>query len=144
MSFKREDRVISVHIPNGAGQPAHVANYAAVVGAAPKDDANLRRIARRYDPSTMDGPETLMFATDLISVGIDATDALAVSWPISRRNLLEKVGRHEAAPKIEDWADVLRHHQSQRNLAKSRHNFVRAVHIDRLIRIAGDLRAAAA
>jgi len=144
MSFKREDRVISVNIPTSVRLPAQVANYAAVVGAAPRANENLRRIALRYDPSTMDGPETLKFATDLISAGFDATDALAVSWPISRRNLLEKVGRHEAAPKVDDWADVLRHHQSQRNLAKSRQNFIRAVHIDRLIRIAGDLRAAAA
>ena len=144
MSFKQEDRVISVSIPTSVRQPAQVANYAAVVGAAPQNDSTLRRIAQRYNPSTMDGPETLLFATDLISAGFDATDALAVSWPISRRNLLEKGGRHEAAPKVDDWADVLRHHQTQRNLAKSRHNFVRAVHIDRLIRIAGDLRAAAA
>lgn len=141
------DNVISVSIPLGARNNVNTAHFAAVVGVPANQEVEpssaWRAIVGRYDVATIGGAEIVMFANDLTSVGVQAKDALAVSWPITRRNLLQKIGRPEAAPKIDDWADVLRHHRAQRNLARSRRNFVQAVHIERLIKLAADLSAAA-
>ena len=104
---------------------------------------DLCDIAARYDVGTMSGTDVVHFANDLIATGVNQTDALAVTWPINCRNLLQKVGKEAAAPKIESWDDVVRLHRARRNLAERRFQHSHSEHLGRLIILAESLHLAA-
>jgi len=135
------DDVISITIPMSSRAVSPLTKYASVV--ATRDSSPWFDIAQRYDVRTMTGPQSLSFAAELVAEGVSATDALGVTWPITNRNLLEKIGRPEEAPKIDNWYDVERHLKAQRDVARRNANFARVGHYDRLITLAGDLGEAA-
>jgi len=135
------DNVISITIPISTRAISPMTQYASVV--AQREVTPWFDITRRYDVRSMTGPQTLMFAIELIDEGVDAVDALGVIWPINNRNLLEKIGRAEYAPKIDNWYDVERHLKAQRDAARRNANFARVSHFDRLIELAAELGDAA-
>lgn len=106
-------------------------------------DGDLCDITARYDVRTMTGTDVVNFANELIATGVDQTDALAVTWPINCRNLMQKVGKDAAAPKIESWDDVVRLHRARRDLAERRAQHNHGEHLDRLIALAETLHLAA-
>ena len=131
------DNVVSITIPVSPRAISPLTQYASIVTA--REASPLFDIVRRYDVRSMTGPQILMFASELVEEGITPTDALGVSWPITNRNLLVKIGRPETAPKIDNWYDVQRHLQSQRDVARRNGNIPRVGHFDRLIELAGEL-----
>ena len=141
MQHQNADNVISISIPLSARAISPLTQYASVVTA--RDASPLFDVVQRYDVRAMTGPQALSFAAELVDEGIDITDALGVTWPIASRNLLEKIGRPEAAPKIDNWYDVQRHLRAQCEVARRSGNLVRAGHFDRLVRLAGELADAA-
>jgi hypothetical protein len=126
----------TIDIPVAPRTDAALAFYSAVISEQIQAQTPWQEITGRYDVPNMGGPEVVMFAHDLVSLGIDQNEALAVTWPISSRNLMEKIGRSESAPKIDTWDDVLRHHMNQRDIARNRHNYSRVAWLDKLIRLA--------
>ena len=104
---------------------------------------DLCDIAARYDVGTMTGTDVVHFANELIATGVDQTDALAVTWPINCRNLLHKIGKEAAAPKVESWDDVVRLHRARRDLAARRFQHNHKEQLDRLISLAESLHLAA-
>ncbi len=131
------DNVISITIPMSTRAISPLTQYASIV--TKREITPWFDITRRYDVRSMSGPQTLMFAAELIGQGVDAVDALGVIWPINNRNLLQKIGRPEAAPKIDNWHDVERHLTAQRDVARRSANFLRVALFDRLIELAADL-----
>jgi hypothetical protein len=129
-------RTHTITIPVAPRTNASLAHYSSIISEQVQAHTPWQEITNRYDVPNMGGPEVVMFAHDLVSVGIDQNEALSVTWPISSRNLMEKIGRSESAPKIDNWDDVLRHHIKQRDIAKNRHNFSRVAWLDKLIRLA--------
>ena len=132
--------VQTITIPNPPRPGGSLAHYTAIIADHIHSQTAWQKITSRYDVSQMNGPEVVRFAHDLVSVGVDLTDALAVTWPISSRNLMEKIGRTEKAPRIDSWDDVVHHHIAEREIAKNRHNFSRVAHLDRLIRLARNFK----
>jgi hypothetical protein len=128
--------VRTITIPVAPRATSTLAHYSAIIAEQVQQQTPWQEITNRYDVRQMDGPEVVRFAHDLVTAGIDQTEALAVTWPISSRNLMEKIGRAESAPKVDNWDDVLRHHITQRDIAKNRHNFGRVAYLDKLIRLA--------
>ncbi|MDP6407406.1 MAG: hypothetical protein QF797_19595 [Alphaproteobacteria bacterium] len=124
----------------------YVATVQPVTSAAPEPDPGNRYqgIVSRYNVGTMTGTEAVRFANDLIATGVEETDALAVTLPITSRNLLNSVGKASTAPKIENWNDVVRHHQAQHELAQRRASNRYAYQLERLITLAQDLQEAEA
>tara|TARA_A100001037_G_scaffold296901_1_gene318093 strand:- start:23565 stop:24071 length:507 start_codon:yes stop_codon:yes gene_type:complete len=103
---------------------------------------DLTQVAARYDVGTMTGTDVIHFANDLIATGIDQTDALAVTWPINCRNLLHKIGKVAAAPKVESWDDVVRLYRARRDLAERRFLHDHREQLERLISLAESLHLA--
>ena len=128
--------VQTINIPMAPRTTSTLAHYSAIISEQVQAHTPWQEITNRYDVRHMGGPEVVMFAHDLVTAGVDQSEALAVTWPISSRNLMEKIGRAEAAPKIDNWEDVLRHHMHQRDIANNRHNFARVAYLDKLIRLA--------
>ena len=128
--------VQTISIPATITTTNSLAHYSAIISEQIQSHTLWREITDRYDVPSMGGPEVVMFAHDLVMLGIDQNEALSVTWPISSRNLMEKIGRAESAPKIDNWDDVLRHHINQRDIAKNRHNYRRVAWLDKLIRLA--------
>ena len=129
-------QVRTITIPASPRPATSLAHYTAVISDQIQARTPWQKITGQYDVNHMGGPEIIMFANDLMAAGVDQSEALAVTWPISSRNLMEKIGRSESAPKIDNWDDVLHHHMNQRNIAKNRHNFSRVAWLDKLIRLA--------
>jgi len=100
-------------------------------------------VASRYDVGTMTGTDVIHFANDLIAAGVDQTDALAVTWPINCRNLLRKIGKEAAAPKLDSWDDVVRLHRARRDLADRRFLHCHSEQLERLISLVESLHLAA-
>jgi hypothetical protein len=131
------DNVISITIPMTARAISPLTQYASIVTA--RDASPWFDIVHRYDVRSMTGPQSVKFAAELTAEGVDISDALGVTWPIAIRNLLDKIGRPEAAPKIDNWHDVQRHLKSQRDVARRSGNLARVGCFDRLVQLAGDL-----
>jgi hypothetical protein len=74
---------------------------------------DLRRIAARYELSSMSGTDAVRLARDLVEAGFEEADALALTLPISSRNIMSKMGKVPKAPRIETWTDLMLHHQQQ-------------------------------
>ncbi|MDA1132869.1 MAG: hypothetical protein O2905_06555 [Proteobacteria bacterium] len=74
---------------------------------------DLKRIARKYDLKKMTGPDAVRLASELVAAGFEESDALAVTLPISSRNLLDRIGRVGRAPRIEHWTDLMAYHVTQ-------------------------------
>ena len=104
---------------------------------------DFTEVATRYDVGTMTGTDVIHFANDLIATGIDQTDAMAVTWPINCRNLLRKIGKEAAAPKLDSWDDVVRLHRARRDLADRRFLHGHSEQLERLISLAESLHLAA-
>jgi hypothetical protein len=79
----------------------------------PRQVYDLRRIAARYDLSSMSGTDAVRLASDLVACGFEEADALALTLPISSRNLMSKMGKVARAPRIESWTDLMLHHVQQ-------------------------------
>ncbi len=79
----------------------------------PRQVYDLRKIAGRYDLRSMSGTDAVRLASDLVACGFEAADALALTLPISSRNLMSKMGKVARAPRIETWTDLMLHHVSQ-------------------------------
>jgi len=141
MNHLQADDVISITIPVSSRAISPMTQYASIVTA--RDNSPWFDIAHRYDVRTMTGPQALMFASDLIDHGVDATEALGITWPIANRNLFEKIGHNGTVPKIDNWYDVQRHLQTQRDVAFRGGNTFRVDHYNRLIDLAGELGDAA-
>jgi hypothetical protein len=76
----------------------------------PRQVYDLRRIAKRYDLRSMSGTDAVRLARDLVDAGFEEADALALTLPISSRNLMSKMGKVAKAPRIESWTDLMLHH----------------------------------
>ena len=103
---------------------------------------DFTEVATRYDVKTMTGTDVIHFANDLIATGVDQTDAMAVTWPINCRNLLRKIGKEAAAPKLDSWDDVVRLHRARRDLADRRFLHGHSEQLERLISLAESLHLA--
>ena len=79
----------------------------------PSQVYDLQRIARNYDLKMMTGPDAVRLAAELVAAGFEEADALAVTLPISSRNLMTRIGLIARAPRIESWDDLKAHHVSQ-------------------------------
>jgi hypothetical protein len=79
----------------------------------PRQVYDLRRIAARYDLRSMSGTDAVRLASDLVACGFEEADALALTLPISSRNLMSKMGKVARAPRIETWTDLMLHHVQQ-------------------------------
>lgn len=79
----------------------------------PRQVYDLRRIAAKYDLRSMSGTEAVRLASDLVACGFEEADALALTLPISSRNLMSKMGKVAKAPRIETWTDLMLHHVQQ-------------------------------
>ncbi len=79
----------------------------------PRQVYDLRRIAGRYDLRSMSGTDAVRLASDLVACGFEEADALALTLPISSRNLMSKMGKVARAPRIETWTDLMLHHVQQ-------------------------------
>ena len=113
-----------------------------VTGEMAAHGQDLTEVANRYDVGTMTGTDVIHFANDLIAAGVDQTDALAVTWPINCRNLLRKIGKDAAAPKLNSWDDVVRLHRARRDLADRRFLHGHSEQLERLISLAESLHLA--
>ena len=83
----------------------------------PEQIYDLKRIARKYDLKKMTGPDAVRLASELVAAGFEESDALAVTLPISSRNLLDSIGRVGRAPRIEAWTDLMAYHVTQLEVA---------------------------
>jgi hypothetical protein len=133
-------QVRTITIPASPRPATSLAHYTAVISDQIQARTPWQKITGQYDVNHMGGPEIIMFANDLMAAGVDQSEALAVTWPISSRNLLEKIGRPDSAPTVECWEDVLGYHITQREIARSRNNYSRVVWLDKLIRLARNLQ----
>ena len=79
----------------------------------PRQVYDLRRIAKRYELRSMTGTDAVRLARDLVAAGFEEPDALALTLPISSRNLMSKMGKVAKAPRIETWTDLMLHHVQQ-------------------------------
>jgi hypothetical protein len=132
----RHDSPLSATARSAIGQENAVVDM-------PGDSRHFMTIAARYDVRTMTGTDAIRFANDLIASGIDHDDALAVTWPITCRNLLSTIGKEAAAPKVETWDDVVRFHRARRDFADRRRLRTHSADLDRLIALAEVLYRAA-
>lgn len=76
----------------------------------PRQVYDLRRIAKRYELRSMSGTDAVRLASELVAIGFEEADALALTLPISSRNLMSKMGKTSRAPRIETWTDLMLHH----------------------------------
>lgn len=84
----------------------------------PRQVYDLRRIAERYELRSMSGTDAVRLARDLVDAGFEEPDALALTLPISSRNLMSKMGKVAKAPRIETWTDLMLHHTQQLHSAR--------------------------
>lgn len=103
------------------------------------DERALIDITSKYNLATMTGIDLVNFANELVAQGIDGTEAIAVTWPINCRNLMQKVGKEAAAPKIRSWEDVIRLHRARRDIAERRAQHNHGKQLTRLIALATTL-----
>ena len=108
----------------------------AAVHIDPAQVYDLHRIARRYDLKKMRGPDAVRLASELVRVGFEESDALAVTLPITSRNLLSRMGRVARAPRIESWTDLMMHHVAQFAGARSSKDAKRLDQLARLVVLA--------
>ena len=108
----------------------------AAVQMDPAQIYDLHRIARRYDLKKMRGPDSVRLASDLVRIGFEESNALAVTLPIASRNLLSRLGRVGRSPCIETWADLMSHHVAQFAAARGNKDAKRLDQLARLVVLA--------
>lgn len=94
---------------------------------------DLNRIAQKYDLRKMTGPDAVRLASELVAAGFEEADALAVTLPISSRNLMSRIGRVGRAPRIESWEDLMGYHVTQ--LESAHQTRAKPRRIDQLARL---------
>ena len=105
---------------------------------------DLHRIATTYHPKSMTGPDAVRLAADLVAAGFEETDALAFTWPVTSRNILQKVGKAGRGPTIETWEDVGLVHAAQLDAARGKKDPLRIDQLARMVVLSQTMAEAAA
>lgn len=103
---------------------------------------DLKRIAARYDLSKMTGPDAVRLAFDLVAAGFEEADALALTLPISSRNVMRKLGKMSRAPHIHNWGDLWQHHMTALESARDSIDHKRLDQLARMVVLAQTLAEA--
>ncbi len=103
---------------------------------------DLKRIAARYDLAKMTGPEAVRLASELVGAGFEEADALALTLPISSRNVMRKLGKVSRAPRIQNWADLWQHHATALDAAREGADRKRLDQMARMVALAQTLAEA--
>ena len=117
------------------------------ISAEPTDPAtglDLHRIVTAYDPGVMTGTDAVRLAADLGAAGFQETDALAITWPVTSRNILREVGRTGRGPNIETWDDLGEVHAAQLDAARGVEDHSRIDQLARMVVLCQTMSEAAA
>ena len=97
---------------------------------------DLKGIAERYDPAKMTGPDAVRLASELVAAGFEEADALALTLPISSRNVMRKLGKVSRAPGIHNWVDLWQHHVAALGCAREGADHKRLDQLARMVALA--------
>ena len=103
---------------------------------------DLKRISERYDPAKMTGPDAVRLASELVAAGFEEADALALTLPISSRNVMRKLGKLSRAPRIHSWIDLWLHHVAALDAARDSADRRRLDQLARMVALAQTLAEA--
>ena len=103
---------------------------------------DLKLIAERYDPAKMTGPDAVRLASELVTAGFEEADALALTLPISSRNVMRKLGKLSRAPRIHSWIDLWLHHLAALDAARDGADRKRLDQLARMVALAQTLAEA--
>ena len=103
---------------------------------------DLKRISERYDPAKMTGPDAVRLASELVAAGFEEADALALTLPISSRNVMRKLGKVSRAPRIHNWIDLWLHHVAALDSARDSADRKRLDQLARMVALAQTLAEA--